>query len=81
MTNDELRFLYQQYAQACERVNPAMEEIPWALMAEHYEALKKSPNPRSLLIELSFSEIIELSLHLLRGSPEDSSSGGSVTPS
>lgn len=80
MTTDELRFLYSQYAQACEVVNPAHEPMPWEEIAALYEAVKKSPEKRSTLIGRSFSEIINLCLALLDDSQAAKLSGGPSTP-
>lgn len=83
-TNDELMYFYREYLAVCDRVNPALEELPQEALMEMVEMVKKNPSQeiRLGLISLSFGQLTSLALYLLINGerPTDKSSGGSPIP-
>lgn len=68
MTPDEISYLWKQYVSAIDKTNPSLEMMREEELVLLAEALKKSP-PGELglaLIELSFSQLVSLALHLLQ---------------
>lgn len=66
MTPNEVNHLWKQYVQVTDRVNPSFEEMTMEELEPMVEALKKSLEPRSQLIDLPISKLIAVSCHLLK---------------
>lgn len=64
MTDGEVQFLWKQYMSACDRVNPVLDELPIEKLEELVNEVKKNPET---LLELSFSEVINVCRHLTKG--------------
>lgn len=62
MTNDELNFLFKQYVDVCDRVNPSLETLKPGELDKLVEALKKNPSERT---ELTRSQLLSLVSHFL----------------
>ena len=65
MTPDEIQSLYKQYLSGVERVNPMLEFLPSGTSHERVEQVRKSPDRTSVLIELSFSDLVSVCRFLL----------------
>jgi hypothetical protein len=63
LSPDELAFLFKEYNAAVDRVNPSMETISLERINELLELAKKND---ATLIELSFSELVNVCRHLLK---------------
>lgn len=57
MTPDEIEYAFKQYVSACDKVNPALEELPEEQLKEIVETLKKNP---SQAIEQSFLALVNV---------------------
>lgn len=64
MRSDEINALWKQYVRVCDKVNPAFEDVTAEQLKAWSEDLKKNSDPRSLLIDLSISNLISLCHHL-----------------
>lgn len=67
MTNDEMMYLYKQWLDVCDKVNPMLETMPEEQLKALVEEVKKSP-PSDLafqLTELRFGQIRSILLYLL----------------
>jgi hypothetical protein len=69
MTPDEMQYLYKQYLDGCDKVNPSLEKLPLDQIVAAVEALKKSAqDPEALdsqLTSLSRSHLLNLMCYLL----------------
>lgn len=65
MTPDELRYLFKEYLRVVDRVNPSLDEMPLEELTSLIDSVKKSPDGKLALIELSFSDLVSISHHLL----------------
>jgi hypothetical protein len=63
MTDTELSFMWKQYMEACDRVNPELEKMSVEEIEKIVLDLKKKERQ---LIELSFMELINLCRHLIK---------------
>jgi hypothetical protein len=63
LSPDELAFLFKEYNAGVDRINPSMETIPMERINELVELAKKND---AILIELSFSELVNVCRHLLK---------------
>jgi hypothetical protein len=68
LTPDELHYLFKEYCAGADKLNPSLEKMPLERLQELVALAKKNP---SALIELSFSELVNLSRHLLECLPTD----------
>jgi hypothetical protein len=62
LTPDELHFMFKEYCAGCDRINPSLERLSDARLKELVDMAKKND---SVLIELSFSELVNLCRVLL----------------
>lgn len=69
MSPDEINHLWKQYVRVTDRVNPSLEEMTKEELDKLVEALKKSSDPASILIDLSISNLIALCLRLREAVP------------
>lgn len=69
LTPDELSFLFKQYVEECDKVNPSLEMMDIKDIRPLVETLKKSPKDDlgSQLIALSFTQRVSILFHLLLG--------------
>lgn len=70
MTPEEIQFLYRQYLDAKEAVNPSVETMSIEQINTLVQTLKKSPGPAdwaSQLIELSRSQLGRVCQYLIQG--------------
>lgn len=76
-TPAELQFIFKEYLAGCDKVNPRLESYKSSEVTKWVEALKKSSQAETTLIESSFYQLVALCLHLLtvQESPTDSSPG------
>lgn len=67
MTTDEVMFLYREWLNVCDRVNPSLERIPQERLQALVEEVKKNP-PEDLFValtELSSGQLRNLAAYLL----------------
>lgn len=72
-TFDELSFLFKQYVFACEKVNPAFDELKDDEITAMVNAVKKNP---ASMIDLSSLQLVNVCRRLLSELPKDNSVGG-----
>lgn len=65
MTIDEVMYMYRQYIDATDKVNPALEYFDNDTIKALVEDLKKKPDLKSALTELSFSQLASMALYSL----------------
>lgn len=67
MTNAEIHYLYKQYVAAMDRVDPSLEQMSPEDLRALVDELKKNPKADlgSVLIELSFSQLVSLAHYFL----------------
>lgn len=70
MSPDEINHLWKQYVRVTDKVNPSFESLSAEDIGAIAEDLKKSSDPRSVLIDLSISSLISLCLHLSKASQD-----------
>lgn len=76
---DEIHALYKEYVTITEKVDPNLESLTTQQIEALVDGLKKSPPEElsSILTELSFSQLRDVTCSLIRSaSQEDKSSGG-----
>lgn len=66
-TPDELQYLFDQYIDLCDRVNPMLEEVPKDEMLALVQELKKNPSART---KLSRSQLLPMVAHFLSIIPD-----------
>lgn len=68
LTPDELHFLMKEYCIGADRINPSFEKLSQERIEKLVQDAKKNS---SVLIELSFLELVNVCQHLLTSSPTD----------